>query len=145
MASGEVTCAELVEHCLGRIARLDHRVNAFGQVLVDGARAEAAERDVTPENQRGPLHGVPIAIKDENDLTGLPTAYGGAASATPAAADSEVVRRLRAAGAVIIGKTRTPEFGIWPWTETSANGYAPNPWDLRRSTAGAYSGSNCAA
>jgi amidase len=144
VAAGAVTSAELVEHSLGRIRRLDQRLNAFASVLDDAARVEAAERDATPAEQRGPLHGVPIAIKDENDVAGLPTAYGGAAFATPAAADSEVVRRLREAGAVIIGKTRMPEFGIWPWTETSANGYTRNPWNPQRSTAGSSGGSAAA-
>ena len=144
VAAGEVASAELVEHCLARIHRLDQRLNAFAYVLDDAARAEAAARDATPTDQRGPLHGVPIAIKDENDVAGLPTAYGGAAFTTPAAADSEVVRRLRAAGAVIIGKTRMPEFGIWPWTETSANGYTRNPWNPLRSTAGSSGGSAAA-
>jgi amidase len=144
VAAGEVTSGELVEHCLARIHRLDQRLNAFAYVLDDAARAEAAACDATPADQRGPLHGVPIAIKDENDVAGLPTAYGGAAFTTPAAADSEVVRRLRAAGAVIIGKTRMPEFGIWPWTETSANGYTRNPWNPLRSTAGSSGGSAAA-
>ncbi len=144
VAAGEATATELVEHALARIDRLDDDLNAFAYVLRDGARAEAAERDATPVADRGPLHGVPIAIKDENHVAGLPTAYGGAAFATPAAADSEVVRRLRAAGAVIIGKTRMPEFGIWPWTETSANGYTRNPWNRLRSVAGSSGGSAAA-
>jgi amidase len=144
VAAGEVTSVALVEHALGRIRRLDQHLNAFAFVLDDAACAEAAERDATPPDQRGPLHGVPIAIKDENDVAGLPTAYGGAAFTTPATADSEVVRRLRAAGAVIIGKTRMPEFGIWPWTETSANGYTRNPWNPLRSVAGSSGGSAAA-
>lgn len=144
IAAGEVTSVDLVEHSLGRIERFDRQLNAFAHVLVTQARAEAAQRDATPAGQRGPLHGVPIAIKDENDVAGLPTAYGGAAFTTVAGADSEVVRRLREAGAVIIGKTRMPEFGIWPWTETSANGYTRNPWDTQRSTAGSSGGSAAA-
>ncbi|PFG17671.1 amidase [Propionicimonas paludicola] len=144
IASGQVTSAELVEESLAQIQRLDHQLNAFVAVLDERARAEAAQRDATPAAQRGPLHGVPIAIKDENDVAGLPTAYGGAAFRTPAAADSEVVRRLREAGAVIVGKTRMPEFGIWPWTETSANGYTRNPWNPMRSTAGSSGGSAAA-
>jgi amidase len=144
VAADKVTSVELVEHALGRIRRFDQQLNAFAYVLDDAARVEAAERDATPATQRGPLHGVPIAIKDENDVAGLPTAYGGAAFSTPAKADGEVVRRLREAGAVIIGKTRMPEFGIWPWTETSANGYTRNPWNLLRSVAGSSGGSAAA-
>ena len=89
----------------------------------------------------GPLHGVPIAIKDENDVAGTPTTYGGAAATRIASADSEVVRRLRDAGAVIVGKTTMPEFGIWPFTETAANGYTRNPWDTGVSTGGSSGGS----
>jgi amidase len=144
VAAGEVSSLDLVEHALARIERLDQRLNAFSAVLSQAARDEAAERDALPADQRGPLHGVPIAIKDENDVAGLPTTYGGAAFTTPAAADSEVVRRLREAGAVIIGKTRMPEFGIWPYTETSANGYTRNPWNPLRSTAGSSGGSAAA-
>lgn len=144
VSEGAVSSADLVEHAIERIDHFDDQLNAFAYVLRDEARAEAAVRDATPTAERGPLHGVPIAIKDENDVAGLPTAFGGAAFTTPAAADSEVVRKLRAAGAVIIGKTRMPEFGIWPWTETSANGYTRNPWNLLCSTAGSSGGSAAA-
>lgn len=144
IAAGQTTSVALVEESLATITRLDHQLNAFVHVLAEPALAEAAERDATPVGERGPLHGVPIAIKDENDVAGLPTAYGGAAFSTPTVADSEVVRKLRAAGAVIIGKTRMPEFGIWPWTETSANGYTRNPWNPLRSTAGSSGGSAAA-
>src|ERR1044072_1159217 len=112
----EVSAVEVVEACLGRIAERAPALNAFSVVLADQARAEAAERDrslaegVAP----GPLHGVPVAIKEEIDVAGCVTTFGGRANSPPAAADGEVVRRLRAAGAVIIGKTRMPEFGQWP-------------------------------
>ena len=105
---GVVTARELVEHSLARIAALNSTLNAFAYVLADEALAAADALDgarVAGE-PCGLLHGVPIAIKDENDVAGLPTAYGGAAFTTPATADSEVVRRLRVAGAIIIGKTR---------------------------------------
>ncbi|HAM45348.1 MAG TPA: amidase, partial [Propionibacteriaceae bacterium] len=90
VSQGAVSSAELIEHAIDRIDHLDDQLNAFAYVLRDEARAEAAVRDATPVDERGPLHGVPIAIKDENDVAGLPTAFGGAAFTTPAAADSEV-------------------------------------------------------
>ncbi len=84
--------------------------------------------------RRGPLHGVPLAIKEEVDVAGQVTTFGGRANATPAAADAEVVRRLRAAGAVVVGKTNMPEFGQWPFTESVAHGITRNPWDTTQAT-----------
>jgi len=111
-------------------------------VLAEQARTEAAERDrglahgVTP----GPLHGVPVAIKEEIDVAGCVTTFGGRSNTTPAAADGEVVRRLRTAGAVIIGKTRMPEFGQWPFTESVAGGHTRNPWDSGHTPGGSSGG-----
>jgi amidase len=147
VAAGEVTATELTEATLTRIESLNPQLRAFLLVLRGSALAEAAELDhfqLREGRTRGPLHGVPIAIKDENDIAGLLTTYGGAAVSTPASADSEVVRLLRAAGAVIIGKTAMPEFGIWPFTETAANGYTRNPWNPLRSTAGSSGGTAAA-
>ncbi len=143
---GTHTAREVVAASLEAIARLNPQLNAFSAVVAQQALEEAEQRDAQWQAGRecGPLHGVPIAIKDENDVAGLPTAYGGAAFTTAATQDSEVVRRLRAAGAVIIGKTRMPEFGIWPFTETSANGYTRNPWNVLRSTAGSSGGTAAA-
>lgn len=145
-ATGVVTARELVEHSLARIAQLDSMLNAFAYVLAGEslAAADALDAARAAGEPCGPLHGVPIAIKDENDVAGLPTAYGGAAFTTPAAADSEVVRRLRAAGAIVIGKTRMPEFGIFPFTETQANGWTRNPWNVLRSPAGSSGGTAAA-
>jgi amidase len=143
---GVVTARELVEHSLARIAALNSTLNAFAYVLADEALAAADALDAArvAGEPCGLLHGVPIAIKDENDVAGLPTAYGGAAFTTPATADSEVVRRLRVAGAIIIGKTRMPEFGIFPFTETQANGWTRNPWNVLRSPAGSSGGTAAA-
>lgn len=146
VADRTVTARELVEHSLARIAALDPQLNAFAIVRAREARAEADALDAALASGAapGPLAGVPVAIKDENDVAGLPTAYGGGAVTRPAAADSEVVRRLRAAGAIVIGKTRMPEFGIWPFTETSAHGWTRNPWNPLRSTAGSSGGTAAA-
>lgn len=145
-ATGVVTARALVEHSLARIAALDSTLNAFAYVLAEEALARADELDAERAAGRpcGPLHGVPIAIKDENDVAGLPTAYGGAAFTTPAAADCEVVRLLREAGAIIIGKTRMPEFGIFPFTETQAHGWTRNPWNPLKSPAGSSGGTGAA-
>lgn len=146
VASGEVTARQLAEHSLARIAELNPRLNAFVRVLADEARAQAHVLDAVLESGDpvGPLHGVPIAIKDENDVAGLSTNFGGAAVSRIAPDDGEVVRRLRAAGAIIIGTTRMPEFGIWPYTETAAHGYTRNPWEPLRSPAGSSGGTAAA-
>src|ERR1700704_2134667 len=141
--SGELSARELTENTLRRIERLDSTLNAFVRVLADEALDEATRLDQRQADGHslGPLHGVPIAIKDENDVAGTPTTYGGAAATRIASDDSEVVRRLREAGAGIVGKTTMPEFGIWPFTETAANGYTRNPWDTGVSTGGSSGGS----
>jgi amidase len=139
---GELSSRELTDTVLRRIDERDSQLNAFAVVLADQARAEADARDRGPAT--GPLHGVPIAVKDEVDVAGVVTGFGGAASTRLAAADAEAVRRLREAGAVIIGKTRMPEFGQFPFTESAAHGYTRNPWDVNR-TPGGSSGGTAAA
>lgn len=142
VASGDVTATGLVEAALGRIAELDGQLNAFTTVIADQARAEAGARDAALARGEapGPLHGVPVAIKDENDVAGLVTTFGGRSNSTPAAADSHAVRRLREAGAVIVGKTAMPEFGQHPFTESRAFGPTRNPWDTSRTPGGSSGG-----
>jgi amidase len=144
--SGAMSARELTEMTLGHIDKLDPQVNAFIQVLRERALAEADKRDDERANGQtlGPLHGVPIAIKDDNDVQHTPTTCGGAGSSSIVRTDSEVVRRLREAGAVIVGKTMMSEFGIWPFTESRAHGYTRNPWDTGRSPAGSSGGSAAA-
>ena len=144
--SGGASAKEAVEASLDRIAKRDPGLNAFSVVLADQARADAARLDalVAEGGQPGPLHGVPVAIKEELDVAGCVTTFGGVANSTPVGADGEVVRRLRQAGAVIIGKTRMPEFGQWPFTESVAGGVTRNPWD-RSYTPGGSSGGTAAA
>ena len=142
--TGQVGSRELVAATLERIQRYDGLLNAFTTVLGDQALTEAAERDAVPVEERGPLHGVPVAIKEEVDVAGQVTTFGGRANLTPAAADGEVVRRLRAAGAVVVGKTNMPEFGQWPFTESVAHGITRNPWDPQRSPGGSSGGSAAA-
>jgi amidase len=137
----EVGSEELVDLYLERIGRLDPQLNAYRVVFADRARAEARQAD----GRRGagdgrPLLGVPIAIKDDSDVAGEITAYGSNAVDGPAAADSEVVRRLRAAGAVILGKTNVPELTITPFTESPTYGITRNPWDPQRTSGGSSGG-----
>src|SRR3954453_6090176 len=113
VASGEVSPRELVDACLARIAKLDPTLNAFRIVLGDEARAEADALD-GGDGDGKPLFGVPVAIKDDQDVAGQATAFGTSLLFPRATADSEIVRRLRAAGAIVIGKTNVPELTIWP-------------------------------
>src|ERR671938_176483 len=108
--AGEVSSRELVELYLERIGRLDPELNAFRIVMAERALADADQAD----SRRGagddrPLLGVPMAVKDTQDVAGELTTHGSMAYDQPAREDSEIVRRLRAAGAVVVGKTNTPE------------------------------------
>jgi amidase len=147
LRTGDLSAGQAVEDSLARIAERDPALNAFSQVLADEARAEAAARDAELEEalaagrSPGPLHGVPVAVKEELDVAGCVTTYGGRGNSTPVAADSEVVRRLRAAGAVVIGKTRMSEFGQWPYIESVDGGVTRNPWDRSRTPGGSSGGS----
>ena len=140
--SREVTARAAVDSSLARIAELDAGLNAFSVVLAERARAEADERDrlLADGGEPGPLHGVPVAIKEELDVAGCVTTFGGEANTTPAAEDSLVVRRLRDAGAVVLGKTTMPEFGAWPYTESVSRGITRNPWDRDRTPGGSSGG-----
>jgi amidase len=130
----------VVESCLERIERLDPLLGAFQVVCADAARAEATALPRRDTSEL-PLAGVPIAIKDNIDVRGLPTRNGSGASAgTPAAEDDELVRRLREAGAVIVGKTRMPELAAWSFTEGRAYGGTANPWDVTRNAGGSTGG-----
>ncbi len=142
----EVAAVDVVEACLARIEEREPKLNAFSVVLADEARAEAAARDADLAAGRptGALHGVPVAIKEELDVAGCVTTFGGRGNSTPVAEDAEVVRRLRSAGAVIVGKTRMPEFGAWPFTESVDGGLTRNPWDPSRSPGGSSGGTAAA-
>lgn len=143
---GEVTAVDALQAALARIAQRNGALNAVTNVLADEALAEAEDRDLRLDGgaEVGPLHGVPIAIKEEIDVAGAVTTFGGRGNSTPAAADAEVVTRLRRAGAVIVAKTAMPEFGAVPFTESDAYGVTRNPWDTDR-TPGGSSGGTAAA
>jgi amidase len=146
IAAGEFSSVELVELYLKRIDRLGGKLNAFRVVLAERALMEAGQADA----RRGaggerPLLGVPIAVKDDIDVAGEITTLGtNAHSDVPASEDAEVVRRLREAGAIVIGKTNVPELCIWPFTETPTFGATRNPWDLQRAPGGSSGGSGAA-
>ena len=146
VASGELSAAELTEAVLERIAAVDPLLNAFTVVLADRARAEAARRDeaLSRGEDVGPLHGVPVAIKEELDVAGTVTTYGGSGNRTPAREDGHVTRRLRDAGAVIVGRTNMPEFGAYPFTESARFGTTRNPWAPDRSPGGSSGGTAAA-
>ncbi|MGH3309480.1 MAG: amidase family protein, partial [Streptomyces sp.] len=141
LAAGEVTARELTERALARIAETQPTLNAFRRVRADAARAEADDADwALARGERLPLLGVPVAVKDDTDVTGEPTAFGCPGDFPPQPADGEAVRRLRAAGAVIVGKTNTPELGQWPFTEGPAFGDTRNAWSLEHTPGGSSGG-----
>jgi amidase len=145
LAEGEVTSRELVEQALTRIEATQGSLNAFRIVRVEAALAEAAAADrELAAGTRKPLLGVPVAVKDDMDVAGEPTAFGCAGEFPPVAEDGEAVRRLRAAGAVVVGKTNTCEFGQWPFTEGPAFGATRNPWSADHTPGGSSGGSAAA-
>ncbi|HET6449213.1 MAG TPA: amidase [Conexibacter sp.] len=145
VASGEISARELVDAALARIDASQPELNAFRCIRHDAARVEAEEADrCLAQGQLPPLLGVPVAIKDDMDLAGESTNFGCAGTFHPRHGDSEVARKLRAAGAIIVGKTNTPEVGQWPFTEGPAFGATRNPWSLDHSPGGSSGGSAAA-
>jgi amidase len=146
VAAGEVSSRELVDLYLERIERYDGQLNAFRVVLDERARMEADQADARrgAGDRERPLLGVPIAIKDDADVAGETTQFGTRAGDRPIGEDSEVVRLLRAAGAIVIGKTNVPEMTLWPFTETPTYGATRNPWSLQHTPGGSSGGSGAA-
>ncbi|GAA4613605.1 amidase [Actinoallomurus liliacearum] len=141
LARGEVSARELVEYSLDRIEH--DTLGAFRVTCAEQALDEADQADRWRGRERPPLLGVPVAIKDDTDLAGHITPFGCRGSHQPKTADSEVVRKLRAAGAIIVGKTNTSELGQWPTGETGF-GTVRNPWDRERTPGGSSAGSAAA-
>lgn len=145
IAHGRLSSVQAVSAALDRIEASRTTLNAFKIIRRDKALAEAAEADRRiAKGERLPLLGVPIAVKDDTDIAGEPTAFGVGGEFAPKTTDAEAVRRLRAAGAVIVGKTHTCEYGQWPFTSGAAFGYTRNPW-AREHTPGGSSGGSAAA
>src|SRR3954468_11963900 len=150
--AGQTTARDLVAHSIERIEATNDEINAFVVVDFDGARAAAEEidRQVAEGDDPGPLAGIPIGVKDLEDAIGFPTSHGSAAymqahgNGRPVATDSVLVARLRAAGAIVVGKTNTPEMGWKPQTDNLAFGTTRNPWDTNRTPGGSSGGSAAA-
>jgi amidase len=143
----ELSAREVVAAHLERIEAVNPKVNAIVSLRPDAALAEAdaADRHAASGGALRPLHGLPIAIKDLEDTAGIRTTYGSTAFADHVPeADSLVVGRLRAAGAIIVGKTNTPEFGAGSHTFNAVFGATRNPWALDRSAGGSSGGAAAA-
>ena len=139
----EVSSTELVQLYLERIARLDPELNAYVTVRGDDALAEANAIDAAVGD--APFRGVPIAVKDLTPTAGIRTTFSSRAYADFVPDyDTAVVRRLREAGFVIVGKTNTPEFGTTAFTESDLNGVTRNPWDPERTPGGSSGGAAAA-
>jgi amidase len=145
LADCALTAPALLEVYLDRIKRLNPVLRAYRVVLEDSARVEAATAQRRLDaGERLPLLGVPVAIKDDADVAGEVTTMGTGAHGPAKDHDAEVVRRLREAGAVIVGKTHVPELCIWPFTESLTFGATRNSWDVSRTPGGSSGGSAAA-
>ena len=143
--AGDVSSRELVELYIERIDRLDPQLNSYRVVMAERALAEADQADARRRSDSARLLlGVPIALKDNVDVAGETTTHGTSANGGPASEDAEIVKRLRAAGAVILGKTLLPELAVYPWTESATFGVTRNPWDTAATTGGSSGGSAAA-
>jgi aspartyl-tRNA(Asn)/glutamyl-tRNA(Gln) amidotransferase subunit A len=137
----------VVQGALDRIADRDRVLNAFCALRADEALAEARalEARIARGDDPGPLAGVPFAVKDEQDVAGMATTYGSVPYRTHVVQhDSTVVARLRAAGAIPVGKTNLPEFGSTAFTKNRLFGVTRNPWNLERTPGGSSGGSSAA-
>ncbi|MBD9507931.1 amidase [Ensifer sp. ENS07] len=138
---GEVSALELVEAAIARIETRNPVLNAVVLNIYDQARSAALDVDFS-----APFAGVPFLMKDLlSTVAGVPTSHGNRLWAKlPASGDSEIVKRWKRAGLIILGKTNTPEFGLTPYTESETFGPARNPWDLERTPGGSSGGSAAA-
>jgi amidase len=147
IAQREVSSSEVVEAHLARIDAVNPGLNAIVRVLADEARAAAAAADqqVARGEVLGPFHGVPVTVKENIDMAGLPTTWGVKALANAVVPmDAPVVQRMRAAGAIPIGRTNLPDMALRVHTDSSLHGVTLNPWNKAR-TAGGSSGGEAVA
>jgi amidase len=143
----EISAAELLELHLARIAEVNPRVNAVVSLDEERARSAAADADraLAAGTQVGALHGLPFAFKDTHDVAGWRTTYGSPVLAAHVPSQDELlVSRIRAAGAVVIGRTNVPEFAAGSHTFNPVFGTTLNPWDLTRSAGGSSGGAAAA-
>jgi aspartyl-tRNA(Asn)/glutamyl-tRNA(Gln) amidotransferase subunit A len=147
IAGGRISPSELVDAHLARIAELDPKIGAFVTIIGDRARQEARvlTEELATSGPRGPLHGIPFAAKDLQDSAGVRTSYGSAVFADHVPEeDAEPVRRLRAAGAILLGKTNTHEFACGVTTDNPHFGATHNPWKHGHIPGGSSGGSGAA-
>ena len=147
LARGEIKATKLIDAYLSRIERLDSKLNAFVTLMADAARASAvqADREIAGGHRRGPLHGIPIGIKDIYETAGVRTAGQSHLKINHVpTVDAEMVARLRAAGAVIMGKLATHEFATGAATPDQPFPPSRNPWNLELQPGGSSSGSGTA-
>ena len=143
--TGEISPTELVQLHLDRIERLEPQLNAFRIVLSERALTEAKQAEARLKaGEERPLLGVPVALKDGHDLAGELSCHGTDGFPERAREDADMVRRLREAGAIVIGKTHLPELAICGFTESATWGVTRNPWNPQRSTGGSSGGSAAA-
>src|ERR1700730_10715572 len=138
--SGKLRASDVVADHLRQVERLEPQLHAMLAQRPQEATAEAAALDQRKDLKQLPLAGVPVTIKDGVDVAGMPTRHGSLATpAAPRTADDELVRRLKAAGCIVIGKTNQPEMAIWHFTQ-SRLGITRNPWNLDRTPGGSSGG-----
>jgi aspartyl-tRNA(Asn)/glutamyl-tRNA(Gln) amidotransferase subunit A len=143
----EISPVEVIDIILARIEQLNPKLNAFCQVTADAARqaAQAAEQAVMRGETLGPLHGIPVSIKDLVLTKGVRTRRGSKLYENDVPTeDAPVVERLKAAGAIILGKTTTPEFGFKGVTDSRVTGISRNPWNLNLTPGGSSGGAGAA-
>ncbi|MFM2161384.1 MAG: hypothetical protein RLZZ383_896 [Pseudomonadota bacterium] len=145
---GTLRSAELVDHCLARIAAVDGTLKAFVEVLEGTARREAeeADRERARGKLRGPFHGVPTAIKDQHLIRFTRTQFGSRATLGGiwSPIDDQIVRRVRAGGFVLLGKTTMPDYGLLPITEPDLHAPTRNPWNPAYTAGGSSGGAGAA-
>ncbi|HLK24553.1 MAG TPA: amidase family protein, partial [Caulobacteraceae bacterium] len=147
IAAKEASSLEVIEAHLERIEAVNPKLNAIVRLLADDARAAASEADraVAAAGPLGPLHGVPVTVKENIDMAGLATTWGVPALAEAVVpVDAPIVERMRAAGAIPIGRTNLPDMALRVHTDSSLHGLTRNPWNAGR-TAGGSSGGEAAA
>jgi len=143
----ELSPVEMMEAVLSRIEKINPKINAYCTIVADSAKEQAkqAESMVMKGEKQGPLHGVPISIKDLTFTKGIRTTFGSRIfkNFIPEQ-DSVVVERLKAAGAIIVGKTNTPEFGFKAVTDNALFGVTRNPWNTEHTSGGSSGGAAAA-
>ena len=144
LRTGRLTAVELLDTLLARTSRLDPQLGCY-RTLFSSAHDEARAADVAlAAGEDRPLLGIPLAVKDNLAVAGHAPSQGTASPEPVGTVDAEIVRRLRAAGAVVVGATRMPELALWPFTESPTFGDTRNPWSLDHTPGGSSGGSAAA-